>query len=63
MFSVLVCRKLRMLRRLMALFINAMSENGLVEEVFEHTFYEEKGKQFEGLKITRSILCVNNQAG
>ena len=41
--SVLVGRKLRMLRRLMALFINAMSENGLVEEVFEHTFYEEKG--------------------
>ena len=38
MFSVLVCRKLRMLRRLMALFINDMSENGLVEEVFEHTF-------------------------
>lgn len=43
MFSVLVGRKLRMLRRLMALFINAMSENGLVEEVFGHTFYEEKG--------------------
>ena len=40
MFSVLVGRKLRML---MALFINAMNENGLVEEVFEHTFYEEKG--------------------
>ena len=43
MFSTLVGRQLRVLRRLMALFLDAMSENGLVEEVFEHTFYEEKG--------------------
>ena len=43
MFSALAGRKLRMLRRLMAVFIDAMSENGLVEHAFEHTFYEEKG--------------------
>lgn len=42
MFSALFGRKLRMSRRLMALFIDAMNENGLVEHVFEHTFYEEK---------------------
>ena len=43
MISSLFGRKLRMVRLLMALFIDAISENGLVQHAFEHTFYEEKG--------------------